>query len=168
MENYICKIATRDELISRWDYLINIHPGKDEWKRFKEMALKNYDENNSISYLGFLNNKSICEITVYIKEEAFIGDIDDSSGLLNDNMAYLAAFRTDKKYEGKGFFLLFYNFVENDLIKKGYIEACLGVEPREVRNIQIYFHLGFKEYIKTIIQYNPNEEVVNFYKKKIK
>lgn len=68
----------------------------------------------------------------------------------------------------KGFIKKKYNFVENDLINKGYIEACLGVEPREVRNIQIYFHLEFKEYIKTIIQYNQNEEVVNFYKKKIK
>ncbi len=44
------------------------------------------------------------------------------------------------------------------------MELSLGVEPNEVRNIQIYFHLGFTKYIKTN---KENELVINFYKKKI-
>ena len=169
MNNFICKIASREELLKRWDYLIEIHPENHKWVKFKEKALKHFDENSTISYLGFLNNEIICEITAYIKNSAFIGDISDSSGLLSDSMAYLAAFRTNKEYEGQGYFSQLYRFVENDLKERGYTELSLGVGPKAVRNMEIYFHLGFREYIKTLIeQEQVEEDVILFYKKKIK
>jgi len=168
MENFICKIATREELLKRWEYLIEIHPGKNDWITYRENAIRNFDNRSTISYLGFLNNEIICEATAYIAPSAFEGDISDSSKLLNDNMAYLAAFRTNKEYEGKGYFRKLYDFMEKDLKEKGYTELCLGVGPEAVRNIKIYFHLGFTEYIKTLIEYNQSEEdVILFYKKKI-
>lgn len=175
MDNFICKIANRDELLKRWDYLIEIHPGNNKWVEFKENALKHYDEKSTISYLGFLNDEIICEATAYIKDSAFIGDISKPSGLLSDSMAYLAAFRTNKEFEGKGYFSKLYSFIENDLKEKGYTELSLGVGPEEVRNIEIYFHLGYRNYIKTVIEHEPSkddpskqEEVILFYKKKIK
>jgi GNAT superfamily N-acetyltransferase len=175
MDNYICKIATRDELLKRWDYLIEIHPGNNKWVEYRENAIKHYDEGSTISYLGFLNGKIICEATAYIKDSAFIGDISEPSGLLSDSMAYLAAFRTNKEYEGQGYFSKLYKFMENDLKERGYTELSLGVGPEAVRNIQMYFHLGFTEYIKTVVEYepskdNPNikeEDVILFYKKNI-
>lgn len=175
MDNFICKVANRDELLKRWEYLVEIHPGNNKWVEFKENALKHYDENSTISYLGFLNNEIICEATAYIKDSAFIGDISDPSGLLTDSMSYLAAFRTNKEYEGKGYFSKLYNFMENDLKSRGYTELSLGVGPEAVRNIEIYFHLGFRDYIKTVIEYEPSkddlskqeEDVILFYKKKI-
>jgi GNAT superfamily N-acetyltransferase len=168
MENFICKVANREELLKRWDYLIKIHPGNNKWVKFKENALKHYDEKSTISYLGFLNDEIICEATAYINDSAFIGDISEPSGLLSDSMAYLAAFRTNKEYEGKGYFGKLYRFIENDLKEKGYTELCLGVGPEEVRNIEIYFHLGFTNYIKTLIEETTSkEEVILFYKKKI-
>lgn len=30
----------------------------------------------------------------------------------------------------------------------GYTELSLGVGPEAVRNIEIYFHLGYRDYIK--------------------
>ncbi len=175
MEHFICKVATREELLKRWDYLIKIHPKSKKWVEFKENALKHFDENSTISYLGFLDNEIICEATAYVKNSAFIGDISDPSNLLNDKMAYLAAFRTNKEYEGQGYFGKLYKFIENDLKQKGYKELSLGVGPEAVRNIEIYFHLGFREYIKTLIEYEPVEDkrkkqikdVILFYKKKI-
>lgn len=176
IDTFICKVANRDELLKRWDYLIEInHPDNNKWMEFKENALKHYDEKSTISYLGFLNDEIICEATAYIKDSAFIGDISEPSGLLSDSMAYLAAFRTNKEFEGKGYFSKLYNFVENDLKEKGYTELSLGVGPEAVRNIEIYFHLGYRNYIKTVIEYGPSkedaskqEDVILFYKKKIK
>ena len=172
MDKYICKVATRGELLKRWEYLIKIHQGADMWVRFKENALKHFDEKSTISYLGFLNGESICEMTAYVKDSAFIGDISDPSGLLDSGMAYLAAFRTNKEYEGKGYFGKLYKFVESDLKKRGYSELSLGVGPEAVRNIEIYFHLGFTNYIKTLVEKETengtvNEDVIIFYKKKI-
>ena len=174
MNNFSCKVATRDELLKRWEYLIKIHPGNDDWVRYKENAVRNYDNGSTISYLGFLDDQIICEATAYIKESAFVGDISNHSGLLNDNMAYLAAFRTNKEYEGKGYFSKLYNFMEKDLKNRGYTELSLGVGPESVRNIEIYFHLGFREYIKTVIEYEQSkddgskqEDVILFYKKRM-
>lgn len=174
MNNFSCKVATRDELLKRWEYLIKIHPGNNDWVRYKENAVRNYDNGSTISYLGFLDDQIICEATAYIKESAFVGDISNPSGLLNDNMAYLAAFRTNKEYEGKGYFSKLYNFMEKDLKNRGYTELSLGVGPEAVRNIEIYFHLGFREYIKTVIEYEQSkdddlkqEDVILFYKKRM-
>lgn len=175
MDNFICRVANREELLKRWDYLIENHPGNNKWIKFKENALKHYDEKSTISYLGFLNDEIICEATAYIKESAFIGDISEPSGLLSENMVYLAAFRTNKEFEGKGYFSKLYNFIESDLKQKGYTELSLGVGPEEVRNMEIYFHLGFRNYIKTVIEFetteddsSKKEEVILFYKKLIK
>ena len=172
MENFICKIATREEMVKRWEYLINKN---SMWNKYIDFAFRNFDNNNAITYIGILNGEIICEATAYIKEDAFIGDIDEPSGLLSDDMAYLAAFRTNKEYEGQGYFRKLYDFMENDLKERGYTEFSLGVGPEAVRNIEIYFHLGFRDYIKTVIQYEPSaedptkkeEDVIIFYKKKI-
>ena len=175
MSEFKCKIATREELLKRWEYLVDVHNGSSEWKRYRENFIRNFDDKSAINYLGFIDNEIICEITAYIKDSAFLGDISEPSGLLSDNMAYLAAFRTDKEYEGKGYFSKLYQFVENDLKKRGYKELSLGVGPEATRNIEIYFHLGFTQYIKTVIEYEKSkedptkqvEDVIIFYKKTI-
>lgn len=173
MNDFICKVATREELLKRWEYLIDIHPGNNDWLRYKENAVRNFDNGSTISYLGLLNDEIICEATAYIKESAFEGDISEPSGLLSDNMAYLAAFRTNKEFDGKGYFGKLYSFMESDLKQRGYSELSLGVGPENVRNIEIYFHLGFREYIKTLIEHEQSkdapskqeEDVILFYKK---
>lgn len=169
MEKYICKVATRNELLKRWEYLVSIHLGNDEWIKFREKTIRNYDDGSIIPYLGFFDGEIICEATAYIKKSAFVGDVSEPSGLLSESMAYLAAFRTNKEYEGMGYFSKLYNFMENDLRNRGYSELSVGVEQDEVRNKEIYSHLGFKEYIKTAIEHDSNNEevVIEFYKKKI-
>ena len=64
--------------------------------------------------------------------------------------------------------------MEKDLKNRGYTELSLGVGPESVRNIEIYFHLGFREYIKTVIEYEQSkddgskqEDVILFYKKRM-
>lgn len=174
MDNFICKIANRDDIIKRMDYLINTHPNNNVWVEAKEMALRGYDEQSKIMYIGILNDEIICEATAYIKESAFIGDIKEPEQLLSNTMAYLSAFRTNKEYEGKGYFGKLYKFMENDLYERGYTEFCLGVKPRNVRNMEIYFHLGFREYVKSIVEYEvaKNDKlkkemvVINYFKKK--
>lgn len=162
MDKYICKIADRDELIKRWKYLIEIHPVNNIWEKFRNNALNNFDNDNTISYIGILNGEIICELTAYIKEEAFIDDIDDYDDLLSEDRCYLAAFRTNKEYEGQGYFSLLFDYVVEDLKSRGYSEISLGVGPHEVRNMEIYFHLGFRDYIKSTTQDN---ELILFYKK---
>ena len=84
--------------------------------------------------------------------------------LLSEERCYLAAFRTNKEQEGNGYFSLLFDYLVDDLKSRGYNELCLGVSPKEVRNMEIYFHLGFRDYIKSTTQDN---ELILFYKKDI-
>lgn len=164
MNNYVCKVADRNELIERWKYLVEIHSVNNIWEKFRDNALNNFANGNTISYVGILDGEIICEATAYINEDAFIDDIDDYDDLLSDERCYLAAFRTNKELEGNGYFSLLFDYLVDDLKSRGYNELCLGVSPKEVRNMEIYFHLGFRDYIKSTTQDN---ELILFYKKDI-
>ena len=41
MEQYICKIATMEEMEENWNYLVEMHPNNNAWKIYKEEAIKN-------------------------------------------------------------------------------------------------------------------------------
>lgn len=165
MENYICKIATVDEMNRRWDYMISNASKKENWSTWKIENIRNYKMNKIIPYYGILNGEIICEATAVVD-----GDIvKNSDGLVNDTTVYLTGFRTNKEYENKGYFSKLYKFMEDDLKSKGYIFLTLGVEPNEVRNKAIYKHYGFIEHIKNDKEYYPDvtEIVVEYYGKKI-
>lgn len=175
MHEYVMRIAELDDIVKRMNYLIKIHPDNNIWVVAKENAIRGYYDKSRIMYIGTLNGEIICEATAYIKEEAFEGDILETDDLLSDKRAYLCAFRTNKEYQRMGYFSKLYRFMERDLKRRGYKELCLGVEPMEVINMQIYFMLGFTNYIKTTIEYlppvnedsEPEPEVINYYYKKI-
>ena len=142
--NYICKIATLDEMKEKWNYEIEHAENKYNWKIWKESAIKRVKEGKSIAYYGILDGKIISEDTVYLN-----------------------AFRTIEEYQGKGYFTSLFKFMLDDLKARGYKKVTLGVEPCEIKNIQIYFHYGFNEYVKSAYEEYPDGEkiLVNYYAK---
>ena len=174
-KNYICKIATLDEIIKKSDYEIARHPNNNMWVVFKDLAIKHFNEGNTFTYIGILNGEIICEATAITKKEGFIGYIENPEWIITDKMVYLSGFRTNKEYKGQGYFSKLYKYMENDLKNKGYNKLWLGVEPSEVRNMQIYFKWGFVNYMRTTIEHlppeneksEPIEEIVNYYYKNI-
>lgn len=167
MENYICKIASLDEVKIREKYLIDTHEkDKMNWIKWRNERIQYYLEGKIILYYGILNNEIICEATASIDTS-----VDkDSDGLIDEHTAYLSAFRTNKEYEEKGYFSKLYQFMELDLINRGYTLLTLGVEPEEVRNTEIYHHYGYTIKIKSISSVYPNGKVVqvDYYAKKLK
>ena len=95
MSEYICKIATIEEMEQNWNYLIEIHPNNNAWKTYREEAIKNMREKNTIVYYGILNGVIISEAT------AFVSNTYDTNNFVNKETAYLSAFRTRKKYQNK-------------------------------------------------------------------
>ena len=169
MNNYVCKVADRNELIERWKYLVEIHSVNNIWEKFRDNALNNFDNGNTISYVGILDGEIICEATAYINEDAFIDDIDDYDDLLSDERCYLAAFRTNKEYQNQGYFSELYKFMIDDLKSKGYRKVTLGVEPEEEQNKIIYKKYGFTNLIKISTEVYPDgtEIEVEYYEKEI-
>ena len=87
--------------------------------------------------------------------------VQNSAGLVDGHTVYLSAFRTIDRFQGKGYFSKLFHFMIDDLRRKGFTKATLGVEPAEEKNKDIYTHYGFTEFIKTGKEYYPDGTVIN-------
>lgn len=164
-DNYICKIASLEEINQKWDYEIKHHPGNDNWNIWKTEAINNFQSGKSIPYYGILDGTIICEATALIHPDV----IQNSERMIDKHTAYLCAFRTIKEYRGKGYFSRLLRFMLNDLKQKGYTKAVLGVESDEEKNKAMYANWGFTEFIKSASEQYPDGTVivVEYYKKEL-
>ncbi len=167
MPNFTCKIAPLSDIEKRWDTLIKNHPDNSNWSIWKNSNITNNQNNYRISYYGYLDGLIITEATAIISP--LDTAISNSEKLISNDMAYLTGFRTDSKYQNKGYFSKLYKYMEEDLKNRGFTKLSLGVEPQEVKNMMIYFKYGFTNYIKTATETYPTGKTitVNYYYKEI-
>lgn len=161
--NYICKIASPEEMEQKWDYEISLHSEKKNWIVWKGEAIESALAGRSIPYYGILDGTVICEATAVLNPD--IGQADGKAG----SAVELCAFRTNKEYRGKGYFSKLMDFLQKDLKEKGYTEAIVGVEPDEKLNREIYHHWGFTDHVFSGTETYPDGTVieVEFYGKKL-
>ena len=158
MENYICKVAALADIIKKYDYEIAKSTANiSNLIIWKENAIEKYNKGSSITYMGLLDGKIICECSAAIDSSY----VQNSGGLVDDKTAYLYAFRTNEKYQGRGYFSKLFKFMIADLISKGYEKVTLGVEPEEKKNKAIYSKYGFTEYIKSAKEVYPDGTVID-------
>lgn len=152
----VCKIASINEMEAKWNYEIKKHKSPN-WKIWKTEAIERVKNGQCTAYYGVLNGKIICEATAMFDKSI----VQNSDELVDEKTVYLCAFRTVKKYQGKGYFSKLFRFMINDLKNKGYEKATLGVEPNEIKNLRIYKHLGFDEFIKSAQESYPDGTVID-------
>ena len=120
-------------------------------------ALEKYKAPLVIADLGTTTKLSVIDKNGY-----FVGGIITAGmkvslkGLVDNTTVYLSAFRTNKEYQGQGYFSKLFKYMINDLKEKGYKNATVGVEPCEVKNMQIYFKYGFDKFIKADYETYPD------------
>lgn len=164
MDNYVCKIADINDMYTKWNYEIEkAKEDKANWIVWKELHITNFNKGLIIPYYGLLNNKIICECTAAVDKTV----IQNSEGLINNETAYLMAFRTNEEYQGKGYFRKLFKYMINDLKNKGYKYVTLGVEPTELKNKEIYTRYGFTDFIKESYEEYPDgtKVLVEYYRK---
>ena len=158
MKEYICKIASVGEMERKWNYEIRKQrKRKTVLDGLKKDAVEHIKNGQSVTYYGKLNNKIICETTAMFDENI----IQNSDKLVGGKTVYLCNFSTDKRYRGKGYFSKLFRFMIEDLKNRGYEKFTLGVEPTETKNIKIYQHLGFNEFIKSGKETYPDGTVID-------
>ena len=150
--NYICRLATLEEVENRWNNIIQKEHDKEMYNRAKEEFLQEIKNNTRMTYIGLLNNKIICDITVITKIAGIKKEAGNIQNLINEHRAFLCAIRTDKEYENKGYFSKLLKYIEQDLLIRGYTELSLAVDHSNKKNQEIYKHLGFINQITTEIK----------------
>ena len=162
-KNFVCKVATRDEILKRFDYEISINSSeKENWLVWKQEFI-DMSEWKRISYFWFLNGSVICEATAALSSDA----CQNMEDLIDDKTAYLFAFRTNKKFRWQWYFSKLFKFMIDDLKSRWYEQVILWEEPTEIENKKIYFHYGFNEFVKSDVELNPDESavLVEYYRK---
>ena len=155
--NYVCKIASDDEVIAKWEALIAQHPGEPNWVVWKAETVNDVRTGKNIPYYGILDGEIICEAYAAPGyEPAAEGGTVPVPGT-----AYLSAFRTVREFRGKGFFSKLMAFMLADLKQKGFVRATVGVEPEEALNKEMYLHWGFTDLIFTGTCTYPDGEVID-------
>ena len=156
-EEYICRIASVEEMNRKWDYEIRQHPGEENWVIWKREAIENFRTGRSVPYYGILDGTVICEATAVPDPGCSKFGNEAPAG----HSVELCAFRTVKMYRGKGYFSKLMDFMLKDLKQKGYARAVVGVEPKERLNREIYHHWGFTEQIGTGTETYPDGTMID-------
>ena len=150
-----------EEMEQKWDYEIAQHPGEINWIVWKGEAIEGARTGRSVPYYGVLDGRVICEATAE--------PLHEGEGTEECRGVELCAFRTVMEYRGKGYFSKLMAFMLEDLRKKGYAKAVVGVEPEEKTNREIYRRWGFDEPAGTGTETYPDGTVitVEFYSKRL-
>lgn len=157
--------ATKEDLEIIWDKNINSHKNDLRWKRWKEKYIY-YNEKGMATTFVAVDNEPVGEITILFSPEcnAVKGkpEICDGKTIANMN-----AFRIEKSYENQGHISKLLKLAESFAKEKGILELSIGVEANETRNLAIYLHWGFTEFISSEIDHDEGDALVLYYKKKI-
>ena len=153
---YICKISSLEQIDIRWEYEINNHTNPEKLIGWKERMIQDVLSNKSITYYGILDGVIISEATASIDKDSCF--VKDSKYLIDDNTAYLSAFRTNEECRNQGFFSILFNYMIKDLRQRGFTQYTIGVEKNDYLNKAIYLKYGFTKYIKTQRMEYPNGE----------
>ena len=165
MNDYICKIATLDDIIQKYDMEIKGCDDSTKLTEWKQIAIERYKSKSTITYIGLLNNNIISECSATLNPSV----IDNGLDLSNSDTAYLHGFYTHKEYQDQGYFSLLFKYMINDLKKRGYKKVTLGVVSDDEKNKMIYNKYGFTNYIKTVRETSDAGDIVKveYYWKKI-
>lgn len=142
----IYRLATLEDLNNVWDKDINRNPNDSRWKRWKKEYIDYNSNDEAKTFVAVDEGNVIAQITVVLKPnvKAVMGKekLCDGKSIANMN-----AFRCDKEYEGQGHISKLVKLGEEYARSIGYTYMTIGSEARETRNLSIYFHFGYKDFL---------------------
>lgn len=155
--------ATVEDLEKIWDKDIKKHNNEERWVRWKGQYIDYNKTGKAKTFVVLDNNDPIGQITVLFSPEC--------SAVLNrpmlcdgKNVANMNAFRIDKAYEGQGHISKLVKMAEQYAKEKDIKYLTIGSEAKESRNLAIYLHFGYTEFITSFVE---DGDLVLYYGKNI-
>lgn len=159
------RIATESDLEKLWEYDINRHQGEERklWENWKIQYL-DYNKSGEATIFSVLDGDvPIGQITLLFSPNC--SAVKDRLMLCDGkNIANMNAFRIKKEYEGQGHISKLVKLAEKYAKDKGINYLTIGSEAKESRNLAIYLHFGYTEFVTSVVEDN---ELILYYGKKI-
>ena len=154
--------ATLEDLNRVWDYQVTQNPEEPRNQRWRESYISRNIHKRAATYVVAIDAEPVGEVTLDYHAEAY-GNPDIRAKLADGKeTAYVTALRIRKEYEGRGYISQLMHFMEDAARQMGFRRLTVGVEAAETRNLAIYLHWGYDQFITSE---DDGGELVLFYSK---
>lgn len=161
---YEYREATLDDLERIWDMNIADNADKKRWIAWKNEYISYNQSGKALTFVILCDGEPVGEGTLLFSAEC--GAIGGRTVLADDtNVANINGLRIRKEHEGKGHISALVRKMESYAVKNGYTHLTIGVEATETRNLAIYRHWGYDQFVMSETE---NGELVLYYKKNLK
>jgi len=143
---YSHRIATRDDLEVLWNRNIAENAGDPRWLRWKKEFIENNASGRIKTFVVLFNDVPVGEGTLLLTADhpAIRGQTRLADG---KNTVNINALRILKEHEGKGQISALVRMMEDWARGQGYKTITIGAEAAESRNLAIYLHWGYTDFI---------------------
>ena len=138
--------ATEEKLIEIWDRTIASNTGDERWVQWKQDAIENNASGKSLTFLVLADDLPVGEGTLLFSEDC--GAVAHLSGVVTTGkVTNINGLRIEEAFEGQGHISKLVRVMENYAKDHGYERITIGVDAKEARNLAIYLHWGYTEFI---------------------
>lgn len=152
--------ATLEDLEAIWNYQIAENPDDPRYLRWKQEFIGRNKANQAVTFVVIADGCPEGEVTL----DFFASGYSGSRQRLADGVhtAYVTTLRIRKELEGQGHVSRLMRVMEEYAVKAGFSQLTIGVEAAETRNLGIYLHWGYDQFVMSEID---GGELVLFYAK---
>ena len=153
--------ATAEDLEIIWDYQIAQNPGDPNWIRWKKQFIDDNRSGAAATFVAVVDGVPVGEGTLLFSPDcrAIRGRLALADGKTVTN---INALRIRKAFEGKGYISALVKHMEAYAAEQGYRRVTIGVEAVEARNLGIYLHWGYNQFL---MSEGENMELTLYYGK---
>ena len=137
--------ATLEDLEVLWNKEIEQNPGDPRYVRWKGSFLERNRSGRAVTFLVFDKKNAVGQVTLDRFADGYTGNREPLAD--GTTTAYVNSLRIDPKYEGKGYVSQLMHHMENWAKAQGFSRLTVGVEAAETRNLAIYLHWGYHNFV---------------------
>lgn len=140
--------ATLTDLERSWDKEIAENPDDSRYVRWKAQFLSDNERGAAATFMVLSDGEPVGQGTLLLSPDtrAIRGRTSLCDGV---KIANINALRIEKEFEGQGHISMLVKTMEQYAGSLGITRLTIGVEAAETRNLAIYLHWGFNEFLST-------------------
>lgn len=142
----LCRKATIEDLTRSWDREILENPEDKRYLRWKDQFLSLNASGKGTTFMVLEDDLPVGQGTVLFDPDARA--VAGYPCLCDGkNVANVNTLRIEERLEGQGHISNLMKQLENYAVQRGCTRLTIGVEAAETRNLAIYLHWGFTEFL---------------------
>ncbi len=163
MKEYIYRKATPDDLERIWAKDIAKNPGDPDWIRWREQYIGYNRNGDAATFVVLCDGEPVGQGTLLFSPDcsAIRGRLNLADGRRTTNVN---ALRIEKEHEGQGHISRMVRMMEAYAMERGFERITIGVEAAETRNLAIYLHWNYTEFVMADVE---DDMLVLYYGKEI-